>query len=983
MGSSPGERYVATWSREDGVLAMWPVLHDSTKLSRIFSAKTPFNKTTVGNTEKIYVSVSEYGDYVSIAKVTIIEHTTETVNMDSANSSSAKAEKPEASYVIYSTNINEHHRHDHTSRLSLLDLSGPLIFCHDSRMVGFTDDFMYLFSTRTWKVVNNVCISQLVQIAPRYSPDSNVFITEIYDILIHSLRNDCLVWPEGKSGLSVWDPEGTLKQWFYVEYENLLSSRNLYAISQNGRIVARFYEESDPENETSNTSILTIYHVPTALTVCEIEVPSSTFHISFLAQREQIIVCSNAEGSLRTQIWDCWGGLLVYEEDCARFNADNPFLIFDEFFVQAVDKEFRLCPLFSAAPTNLEPLKRFDEWKATGKELKLSTAIEQHLTRSLCWGYIHDEENILVSKFLIEPWHSFNASKELLFAKWLDNHGNRFFLVGKDSVQVYKTLPKENQKFIKIELQYIWMVPLTQDGTIQDVSLEAREDEDYIEFESEERIINYNLHIQLTNNFTEIIPIPKVNEMASYRIISDACAAIHYIRLRFPEESGYFSRLAIREQLRILLISSVQSYPSMFNKISIGEGEYIYPMEDFIVLGWDELVKKILEYNRYIPLFHNDEQTESALSLLVDLQKSELVQLLVQYIVRHLRERYNYNEKIIARKGKNRTGRVQQPGYAWTVGKILLDLNKYYPDKGMFIMKESSYFTTSLETPTRILNTKLGNPYQTEERSEHDELAAITRMAKLPKVRQAPAESPKKYKKKWFGLMEEEVGVKDETMDFFPQDYNGEKIKKIDWKKEIYGDRRQKRKERLGNTKKTHPAKLCVVPWPDFCVYPPPKSNHEAIWDFHVTASERSPFAEVALNGPSEMFNEISMEAVIKFKWEKFAKIRFLWQLSAYAAYAVIFCVSVSTKSVLIPDSGRNIWANIVFSITSFISILFLLQEFRQMSGRQISYWYSVFNWVDMASYLLPLATGIMVLCNVEPPHWLKCFSVLMVWFNM
>jgi len=67
----------------------------------------------------------------------------------------------------------------------------------------------------------------------------------------------------------------------------------------------------------------------------------------------------------------------------------------------------------------------------------------------------------------------------------------------------------------------------------------------------------------------------------------------------------------------------------------------------------------------------------------------------------------------------------------------------------------------------------------------------------------------------------------------------------------------------------------------------------------------------------------------------------------------------------------------------SIASVLWLLQELRQFSGRWKNYLTSFFNYVDLASFCLPLATSLMVIMEHEPPLWLKSFSVLSVWMNM
>lgn len=358
------------------------------------------------------------------------------------------------------------------------------------------------------------------------------------------------------------------------------------------------------------------------------QVPDSTFYISFINKTERIIVCSKSENGVITQVWDCWSGMLTFEGFCSYLSIGCPFLLLDEHFIQVTeDNELQVFSLYPKLSTfNIVPLNKSHEWETTDKNLRLSCATEQYLKQSLCWGYIHDvERDVLVSKFLIEPWHDFTESKDIVFAKWLDNKGNRFLVAGTDSIQIYFTKIKTRgtrRRFLRIELQYMWTVPLTQDASISSVSVGACNPSNT---NREENIMIKVLQIQLSNGLSITLKLPEENELISYQIISDACISIHYLYLQFPEESVYFSRLAVRDQLRRLISSHVPLCPSAFNKISLGDGKYIYPVGDFINLGWDDIVKSIFEHDRYIPIFHNEGQTESALSLLVEFQKSELV----------------------------------------------------------------------------------------------------------------------------------------------------------------------------------------------------------------------------------------------------------------------------------------------------------------------------------------------------------------------
>ncbi|CAG8466920.1 11257_t:CDS:10 [Diversispora eburnea] len=927
IGVSPGEKYIVTWSRNNGLLAVWPTDQDSTKLSYTFSIKTRFDETVLKKADKIYVSVSEDGEYVAISKITIIGgENTETVNMDSFDSPISDSEySSTTSFDIYSTNLNNSH---HYTRLNSLEVTGPLIFVRNSHLMCFVKDEIYLVSTRSWKIINKINFDQLIQSAPSYSSDSNAFIIDIYDILINTLRYDYMVWPEDNNGLSVWDFEGKLKQWFYTGTKE--PSHTLHSISHNGKTNT---------HGSKTKGILSLFHVPTALTIFDIQVPDSTFYISFVSKTEQILVCSLNEDIIKTQVYDCWSGMLAYEESCAHLSSEKPFLLLDENYIQvAEDNELEIYPLYQKLSTfNTEKLHKSQEWSTINKNLKLSCATESYSSRSLCWGYIHDtERHVLVSKFLIEPW---KESEDNMFAKWLDDEGKRFLIVGKDSVQIYFTKTKGvHKKYLRLELQYMWTVPLTQDDAFINSVLLGK-----CKIPGEGNIERKSLQIQLSNNFNVTLLLPDEDELTSYKIISDACISIHYLCLQFPLDCDYFNRLAIRSQLKKLICEHVQICPSAFNKISLGDNKYIYPIEDFINLGWDDVVRTILENNQYIPLFHNDKQTESALSLLVELQKSELVNHFMEYLIRHLRER---NKKGVTPSSL----KIRQPGYAWTIGISLLDLFKYYPDKGLYLMKESSYFTTSLEAPVRILHTNLGDPYQVEERSVHGELSAVAHKAKLPRSVEQKVE-------RYLANLMEKIGIHfgREKMPAIPKyknytDYAQQHDKimdKLSWK-ESSGERERIRNKRLGVVQKTHPAKLCVVPWPDFCVFPSfPNENRGhffKFWDNYISP-EISPFANVALNGSSEMFSEVSMEALPGY-FDELRQMNGRWNLPLATAILVVLvkkeppswlkCFSILwvwTRSLLQlrAFSGPGKFIAIVFEITYKIRALFFVLAFLVM----------------------------------------------------
>jgi hypothetical protein len=236
MGTSAYNRFVATWSSENGMLAVYPVDSQLGPQPSIFRIKTPFSKENVSPEHKIYISISEDGQYVAISRLIVLKKkSTDTPNMDDANADNIE-ETPESSFVVYST---KNSKKQDDSVLYSLEILGPLIFVHNNLLVCFTKNNMHLFSTKYWILQNSVQIDALVHSFPNYSNSCNDYLVKLYDILIESLKYGYLIWPEVRSGLSVWDVNGILRQWFYVEARNIIFTRNLFVISPKGNLVAR------------------------------------------------------------------------------------------------------------------------------------------------------------------------------------------------------------------------------------------------------------------------------------------------------------------------------------------------------------------------------------------------------------------------------------------------------------------------------------------------------------------------------------------------------------------------------------------------------------------------------------------------------------------------------------------------------------------------------------------------------------------------
>ncbi|CAG8520135.1 11901_t:CDS:2 [Diversispora eburnea] len=874
ISSSSDNKFIASWCKKDGLLAVWPIEKNRKKLHPIFATITPFNESNSSDS-RLYLSVSEEGDYVAISRIKIIQETSESPNMETNTINSKKLkENVKFSFVVYSTFVNSINRDD--IKLNKYEITSPLFFIKGSRLAFFTDNEMHIYSTKSWKMIRAIALEALVPIRMDEADIPPDFYFAVFsNMLMNSLKYGHLLIPEqhdSHNGISLWDLDGTLKQWFNVNSGNEYIF-DVCIISEDGDLIARLISESDT---------IVVYHTYTGLMIKEFTVPKNTFYIAFRPNTYQII------------------------------EKDDQLLFVDDNFIQINNNELELLPFFppNISKLRVEPLFKKSEESNPSKTLLLNIIIDEDSQRSICWCRILNNENKELCRFKFEPWRYYETCE--IFLKWLDD--NRFLIVGVDSAQIYSLKTKDNHA---------------------------------------EKIL---------------IPSNKEHNCNNVRLLLDACASLSFLRSQYERSSdiSHFNRVTISKQVKRLIEKSLTKYPSAFTKIYM-YGQHIFPVRDFILIGWDDIVEKVLKEDQYIPLFHEDDKTESALSLLVKLQKSELLNTMVSYIIKHVHQRQATNFSL------------RQPGFALTLGNTILELYKYCPDIGIMALKEISYLTISSETNTRILETEL----KKDERTSHHQLKAVGVNSQLTK-------SFDLYKKKKaFWNFIKKSTIKENFLDSFSSASNknltfyetnqGNQIgRKIDGK--------TIKKQPLSNTLKTHPAKLCVVPLPNLCVYPTINDDlswFERFWELYIRTSHLSSFAKIAFDGPPEMFDQVAMEAIVKYKWEKFARTRFMMSFLFYLVYATIFCITISNNNDMVPGSSHDI-RFYFFLLISIMAILSLLQEFRQIIGYQKDYFFNLSNYVDLISYIFPLITSIMVIViEVEPPEWLKSYSILMVWLNV
>src|SRR5438128_1960354 len=120
-----------------------------------------------------------------------------------------------------------------------------------------------------------------------------------------------------------------------------------------------------------------------------------------------------------------------------------------------------------------------------------------------------------------------------------------------------------------------------------------------------------------------------------------------------------------------------------------------------------------------------------------------------------------------------------------------------------------------------------------------------------------------------------------------------------------------------------------------------------------------SPFAKATLiSDRYDIFGEPVIKAIIDFKWRKFARTRFIIFISVYLVYLSLFMVAVTLDSdrVVLVDGVKENVINACLGIVFFLGSIFLCLEIMQMIGYRLSHYFKyVYNWIDLASIILPM----------------------------
>ncbi|CAG8577314.1 7366_t:CDS:2, partial [Acaulospora colombiana] len=133
------------------------------------------------------------------------------------------------------------------------------------------------------------------------------------------------------------------------------------------------------------------------------------------------------------------------------------------------------------------------------------------------------------------------------------------------------------------------------------------------------------------------------------------------------------------------------------------------------------------------------------------------------------------------------------------------------------------------------------------------------------------------------------------------------------------------------------------------------------------------------LSGRYEMFGEPVMEAVINFKWRKFARIRVFGMLFVYMIYAIAFMIGITTT-----NHPLRVSTMLIVFVGGF---LYLCLEIMQMFGQIVEYWFSVYNYLDLARSILPMVVAKKFIFDFEaqdqPSDGLRGAAMLFIYVDL
>ncbi|CAI2176069.1 3494_t:CDS:2 [Funneliformis geosporum] len=866
-------------------------------------------------------------------------------------------------------------------RKSLMKLTGTIKFTEDNKSFIISNiehnnfdpqneenNCIFVISTNHWKVQHKLIIdtfSETLQVIPH--PWSQMKIVK------NSLLPGHFIFVEQWDTALLWSlTTGQLVSRFKClakdSFLDADSSPTLFALSHDQQMLATW----------TSKGVLTIYLCEGGLTFASslhnddkkensLDVDSNVSRKEiFWLEGDEHIITINSTGKNSTdncvQIWD------IYTcEPVSRFDNIDPTCLFapngKDIYVTFKNDLPRLNRIKS--PKSYHIQNDISKQQMIGRHhflaLGFNKIYQYDNSKVLLFEYSpgRQNESILsddhpIVKLRIEPWLIYSPIKS---GFCLDPDMKRVLFIGHYTVQIWifnDATPR---------LQYIWCRPMrdklrqslkTTYATIENATLRKSQDGRYTlelrcQVNDQDQIgfskVNHDhpsdhtignvppgamaiTRLESKNQFKFDLLLPNDNEFGTYSIVSNASKSLGFLayaeRLNWIQISSgnvypYFRTLLT--QCQSIVSDAIHKNPHVFNQIVEGQS----PLEILIKADCsyaDKLIKEHLKTDKHIPRFHDVDRTKSALARAISLGKTEVVHSLLKYYCR----------------------RCEENPVSWTITVVpaFASLRTVYPDFALEFVRRISY----LPVRDDIV------------RTDHQDIYSYAKI---------------------------------EELEYESKENMWQRIMTLWSKGEREFDRQvETATEFVRIPHKTHAARECVVPLPDFTVYKPaPKSIQKPvetsrvpilrlIINYLLYRKNRSPFIKEVLSGRYEMFGEPAMEAVINFKWRKFAQWRAFLMLAIYAFYASAFLIGVSMKEGSYPLI-RQVAMLIVLAVGSGYFGL----ELMQMMGQLESYWFSPYNWLDLARSVFPMVVAEQYLRGVDPSPGIRGTAMMFVYVNL
>ncbi|RHZ59939.1 hypothetical protein Glove_360g133 [Diversispora epigaea] len=924
---SPNGEHIATYSSEQGKIQIWKF--DEEENSQLFWQSGPLHSGLKPRDywqkrksfapafpSGIYMSNVDFAlcndaKFVALSAIKLPQDENEPTPFELVNPPHNRRDDVLYTYVMKTQQFRPVFRRD------LIKLKGSIKFTDDGEsfvacnvehdyLNSNEGNFVYVFSTNHWRVQHKLIVNVFAA-SLRVIPHPWIQIKIVKSALLQGY----FVFIEQWDIASLWSlSTGQLLTRFKCNQKDSFldadASPTLFSLSHNKQMLATW----------TSKGILTIFLCQGGL-IFSSSISDATAQeksgndsikkeLLWLESDEHVMTINANETGDRhfLQIWDIYTCKSIISYD----NLENNFLFEPngaDFYITYKDSNLKMHRISTPTSKNQKPMENL-QLKLIGNHRYVANGFTKIYSYNKKILYecdpekereieLHNDHPIV--NIHIEPWLIFTPVKS---GFCLDEKKERVVYIGHYTIQVW--IFKSGQE---PELQYIWCKPVKNKGskelkdrtvyaTIEEAKLrrdsegrymlklyceiEERDKRSFSKFtiqnssnypfeynieEPRERERNLNA-VDQAATFEFDLMLPQENEKATFEIIANASTALGYLsfvehRYQIQISSGkiheHFKRLL--DKCQAIIINSMCQNSYIFNQIVNGQS----PLEILIKADCvyaDRLIKKFLETKNHIPQFHDKDKTKSALLRAIHLGKTDVVYSLLKYYCK----------------------RAEENPISWTLTIVpaLSTLREVYPDFALDFFKRISYMPVKDE----II------------RSDREELFAFS---KIEELNREVVETFWQKVKTWWLKNEKDLDKRIEDATEFV---------------------------RIPN--KTHPARECVVPLPDFTVYKKtPKSLQKSvvksrapffrrIINYLLYRKKRSPFIEEALSTRYELFETPAMEAVINFKWRKFARFRSSVMLSGYITYTLLFMIGITVRIEFIKKIAM-IWLEVFFQL--------------------------------------------------------------------